>query len=96
MDRLSLILPKVLRKRGLQEHAEGALAVTRAEQWMTGRLPLLAGKIKVRSYKEHTLHIDCLHSVAVQECQGLIPELLQYLRTECAFLGTVDIRVSRS
>ena len=96
MDRLSSILPKVLRKRGLQEHAVGALVVLRASAWIAMRLPELAGMVRVRSFKEGTLHIVCTHSVAVQECQGLIANLHHYLRSECDVSGIIDIRIARN
>src|SRR5690349_5881394 len=41
MDHIFTVLPGVLRKRGLQEHAEGALIVLRAQKWIGARLPHL-------------------------------------------------------
>lgn len=95
MDKLSLVLPKVLRKRGLGTHAYGALAAYHARQWMDGRLPELRDAIRVLRLKDGVLHFSCTHSVAVQECQGVSEELLQFLRVECPFERITDIRVLR-
>ncbi len=95
MDHIFSVLPKVLRKRGLQEHAEGALVVLRAQRWLHERLPDLQTVIHVQTYKENTVHIVCTHSIAVQECQSLIPELQDYLHANCAFAGVLDVRVGR-
>jgi hypothetical protein len=95
MDHIFSVLPKVLRKRGLQEHAEGALVVHRAQQWLHERLPHLATVISVRNVKENVLHIVCIHSIAVQECQNAIPDLQDYLRSNCAFAGILEVRVGR-
>ena len=96
MDHIFTVLPGVLRKRGLQDHAEGALIVLRAQRWIVGRLPHMSGVVHVQKFQESTLHIVCTHSIAVQECQGLIEDLNSYLRVECAFAGTVQIRIGRS
>lgn len=96
MDRLFSVLPKVLRKRGLNEHAEGALVVLRAQRWLEERFPALLDGIRVQKYQEHVLHIHCSHSIALQECQGAIPDLQDFLRKDCAFTAISDIRVSRN
>ncbi|UPA22048.1 hypothetical protein K8942_03205 [Candidatus Peribacteria bacterium] len=95
MDRLFSVLPKVLRKRGLQEHAEGALVVLRANRWFEEHFPHLKGVVSVKTYKETTLHIQCRHSIAVQECQGAIADLKAFLAKECAFAGVIDVRIGR-
>lgn len=95
MDRLFTVVPKVLRKRGLQEHAEGALVVHRAQQWISEHLPLIAEVILVQSFKENTLFIDCEHSVALQECQAISADLHAYLRSNCPFTGPFQIRIGR-
>lgn len=96
MDRLFSVLPKVLRKRGLHEHAEGALVVLRAQRWLEGRFPSLLGSIRVQKYQEHVLHIQCSHSIALQECQGSIPDLKDFLCKDCAFTALSDVQVSRN
>lgn len=96
MDRLFSVLPKVLRKRGLQEHAEGALVVLRAHRWLEEHFPHLKGSVSVQKYKENTVHILCTHSIAVQECQSSMSDLKAFLHKECAFAGVIDVRVGRN
>ncbi len=96
MDRLIEVLPKVLRKRGLNDHAEGALIVLRAQRWLEERFPSLKESIRVQKYKEHVLHILCTHSIALQECQASIDDLKEFLRKDCAFTAVSDVRLGRS
>lgn len=95
MDKLSSVLPKVLHKRGIEKHATGALVVHRAKIWIVEHLAHLQTMMMVTKLQDGVLHISCTHSVAIQECQGSIGELMQYLRTECPFAGIKDIRVVR-
>lgn len=95
MDRLFSVLPKVLRKRGLQEHAEGALIVLRAHRWMEEHFPHLTGAFRVQKFQENTLHILCTHSIALQECQASIDDLKAFLQKDCAFTAVSDVRIGR-
>lgn len=96
MDRMFTVLPKVLHKRGLHEHAESALVVFRAERWLHTRFPTFEGLIRVQKLANNTLHIVCTHSIALQECQASIPDLHKYLHADCSFKGVTDIRITRS
>jgi|CXWL01.1.fsa_nt_gi hypothetical protein len=96
MDHIFTVLPGVLRKRGLQDHAEGALVVVRAQRWIIARLPHMQDVIHVQKFHENTLHIVCTHSIAVQECQCIMEDLNKYLRSECSFLPIFQIRIGRS
>lgn len=95
MDKLSLVLPKVLQKRGLAKHANGALVAHRAKDWLGKKLPQLETFVKVARIQDGVLFLSCSHSVALQECQGSVAELLQYLRVECPFEPILDVRVVR-
>lgn len=95
MDKLSLVLPKVLRKRGLTRHAHGALIAHRAKHWLDERLPRLRTFVRVARMQDGVLFLSCSHSVALQECQGAADELLQFLHVECPFEPIKDIRVVR-
>ena len=95
MDHIFTVLPGVLRKRGLHEHAEGALMVLRAQRWIDIRLPHLQAVIRVQKFQENTLHIVCTHSIAIQECQGFIVDLQSYIRSEGLFQGTIQVRIAR-
>lgn len=95
MDKLSLVLPKVLNRRGLAKHANGALVAHRAKGWIDERLPQLESFVRVEKFKDGTLFLSCSHSVALQECQGSVADLLQFLQLECPFEPILDIRVVR-
>jgi hypothetical protein len=96
MDKLSSVLPKMLRKRGIEGHAMSSLAVHRAMQWMNERLPALQNFIEVKSVQDGVLYIECAHSVAMQECQCATADLLGFLRLECPFSAIKDIRIVRN
>jgi hypothetical protein len=95
MEHMFSVLPKVLSRRGLQAHAEGALIVLRAQRWIDGRLPQLLGMIRVEKYKENTLCIACTHSIAAQECQALLPDLVEFVRLNCPIHGVFQVRIGR-
>lgn len=95
MDRLSFVLPKVLQKRGLTQHAQGAYVTHSAKKWFETKTPHLLPFIGTMKTLETTLHVHCTHSIALQECQALSADLVEYLRLECPFGGIRDIRYSR-
>jgi len=96
MDHLASILPTVLGKRGLKDHAQAALVVHRAQLWVGGRLASLKELLTVRKLEDGTLFIACGHSIALQECQAIVPELLAYLQKECRFSSVRSIRLARN
>src|SRR5690348_11175791 len=85
MDRLFSLIPKVLHRRGLQEHAESALVVHRVEQWLQTRVPELTSSIRVQKVQNGALFLSCSNSVVLQECKALQADLMAYLSIECAF-----------
>jgi hypothetical protein len=95
MDRISFVLPSVLQKRGLAQHAQGAHVTHSAKKWFEIKTPHLLPFIGSMKAAETVLHIACTHSIALQECQALSAELIEYLRLECPFGGIKDIRYSR-
>lgn len=95
MDRVFSVLPKVLNKRGLQQHAEGALVVHRVERWVSKRLPDLGACVHVKKVQDGVVFLTCTHSVALQECRALIPDLKAYIASECAFAKISDVRIAR-
>lgn len=95
MDLLFSLIPGALKKRGLAEHAEGALIVHRAQKWLQEKCPHLLECVKVRSIKDHVLTIECTHSVALQECQACSQDLLLYLQQECPFGIIKNVRLLR-
>jgi 1-aminocyclopropane-1-carboxylate deaminase/D-cysteine desulfhydrase-like pyridoxal-dependent ACC family enzyme len=94
MDRLSFLLPKTLKKRGLMQQAQASLITHKTSVWLKEKLPHLESQVKTRSFKDGTLTIACSHPIALQECQGLCEELRTFLRQECD-LNLQDIRIIR-
>lgn len=96
MDRVRFVLPKVLAKRGLKEHAVGALVTHKAQQFLTHQLPALADTFSVTKLDRGTLVITVTHSIAAQECQQLSGRLCEYLKAECPDATVLEVRVMRS
>jgi hypothetical protein len=80
MERISHLLPKVLKRRGLHEHAVAAYTVRTAQQWIDQELPNFQGELAVRSLKDSALLIDASNSIAAQECYARSDDLLAHIR----------------
>lgn len=96
MDKVSSVIGSVLRRRGLRDHAEGALVVHRSDAWMSVNMAHVREFVVVRSFKDGVLLLACSNSVAAQECTGAIDSLLKDLRADCPFASIKSIRVDRS
>ena len=95
MDKISFVLPKVLQRRGLAKHANGALVAHRTKHWLDEHLPQMEAFVRVARIQDGVIFLSCTHSVALQECQGAAAELLQFIRIECPFEPILDVRVVR-
>jgi hypothetical protein len=97
MDRLSKILLRVLRSKGLKQHADAALVLQRAQEWLDEHLPELRDSLMPHSlHEDGTLVIECEHPSAAQECLASLPHLKIFLREECGFAPVRSIRLIRS
>ncbi len=97
MDHLRTILPSVLQKRGLKQHADAALVLHRANAWLSEQFPLLRGSLSAHSLEEDgTLLIACDKPAAAQECLPSLPHLKVFLREECGFSPVRSIRLMRT
>lgn len=96
MDRLSNVLPKVLRRRGLAEHATGALVVYKARQWLREKFPAFADQVDAKNVRENVLMVECKHSIALQEVKNAETDLIGYLSQECPMAGIREIRTVRT
>lgn len=67
MDSLKSLLPKVLRKRGLHDHAKASLIVHLANQWMQSSFGPFAQTLHAQTFERGTLVIAAESSVAAQE-----------------------------
>jgi hypothetical protein len=95
MDSVGSLLPKVLRRRGLYEHAAASLVTLKAQEWLTAELPMFAGAITVPRFSQGVLEIACANSIASQECHSLVPVLLAHLTRECEGMSVKEVRVVR-
>lgn len=95
MDRVSSFLTAVLHKRGLASHAQGALAVLRAKEWLDAQLPHLAGFIHVRRVNDGEMMISCKNAIAMQECHSMISGLLDELKRDSSCGAVRSVRVER-
>lgn len=95
MDRAFSLLPGVLNRRGLKDHAQSALAVHKAKQWLDERLPSCKGEVRISKVADGVLYLECTHSIVLQECAGIVPEMKDFLAKECAFLPVSEVRITR-
>jgi len=91
MDHISILLKKALNKRGLLQHAQASLAVTKAQKWLEEHV----SDASAVSLKEGTLTVACINSIAAQECHAQIDDLKKYLTEECDVKGLEEIRIIR-
>lgn len=96
MDRVGTVLPKILKKRGLHKHAQAALLVQTAQQWLERMLPRLKRELRAQSYKDCILVIECQTSISAQECNAKKEELRQHLTATFAGCAITDIRLMRA
>ncbi len=95
MDKIGSILPRVMRKRGLHLQADASQVTFRAQEWLTKAAPAVIEYLTVRTLSHAVLTIDCAHSTVAQECQPLLPGLLQYLQKEFPTVKIEEIRLVR-
>ena len=93
MDKISALLPKVLRKRGLKDEADASHVVFAADAWLRSHsAPEDAMAQKLRNGE---LIIKVEHSASAQECHALSHVLLHELKTEFSNLPLDRIRILR-
>lgn len=95
MDHIAALLPKVLHKRGLQEHAKAAQVCWLAKNWVQENLSPVAAYLEVTKYTNGELFIATQNSIAAQECRQASTALLEHLHKECAHLSLANIRITR-
>ncbi len=96
MDSLRSILPKVLKKRGLDKHAQASRVTYLAQLWLEKALPRMKEAIDVKSFTRGVVIIRCKHGIAAQECHHQVSSLLDHLRHECPGLAIDDVQLTRA
>lgn len=95
MDRLSTLLPKVLRKRGIKDEADAALVVHAANQWLQQQGGILASSVATMRYSGNSLTLCTQSSVAAEEARGKSEELLEALRERLPGIVIETVRTVR-
>ena len=91
MDHISLLLPKVLRKRGIKDQADASLVVHTATQWLEGKV----SGVRPTKFAAGTLFIETTTSIAAQECQSLAHDLLDVLKDSFPAMKIEKVRIVR-
>lgn len=95
MDRVSSLLPAVLHRRGLHQHAVTAQALGTLRTWFINKAPALADAVTFVRIQQGEVHVHARHGVAVQEASELREELLAYARQAFPSLSIVRVRITR-
>lgn len=93
MHRLSLLLPKVLHRRGLKDQADASLIVFRANEWL--KEYGASEDILATTLKDGTLLMTVERPVAAQECHALSEDLLLALQKEYPSVLLKNVRIVR-
>ena len=86
----------MLRKRGLEGAARAAQATYAADRIIHDILPKVSDFLRAKSYKQGTLLISAENSIAAQECQGRVAEILIALEKELDGPLVTEIRLVRA
>lgn len=96
MDRVSDLLPVVLRKRGLHTPVEASFVVTTAQRWLTDHLPSLVSELHATTFRDGTLTVRADNPIALAEGSLLKASLLKELQRSCASAAVREVRFVRS
>lgn len=96
MDKIGSFLKTVLHRRGLAEHAEGALAAYRAKAWIQEQLPQISTYVHIKGVRDGEMSIACENAIAMQECSAMTEGLLAELRHDPSCGMVRSIRVERA
>ena len=96
MDHISSLLPKVLKKRGLDKHANASLIIMKSQEWICENLKEYENDLHPKKFQDGVLFISCINSVAAQECHQISTTLLEFLRDVCPDIPLEQIRLIRS
>ena len=94
MDKLSALLPKVLRKHGIKDEVDASWVTYKATAWLQKQSPDLSG-VRASKLEGSTLFVEVPSSIAAQECAALREGLLEELRREFPSTRIETIRILR-
>lgn len=81
MDRLSSILPKILRQRGFADEAVASILVKEAKTWIAQKFPAFDTDLKPTKFEQGVLFIEAAHSIALAECEAQKADLKRFLES---------------
>jgi len=94
MYHIKELLPKVLKKRGLQDHAEASQVILHAQEWIISELEAYQDQLIAKSFKNGILLISAENSVCAQELSQVLFELKGHLSEKSH--NILEIRIIRS
>ncbi len=94
MYHIKELLPKVLKKRGLQDHAEAAHVILHAQEWIIVEFDSFQDQLIAKSFKDNILLINAENSIAAQELNVRISDLKAHLISKEHLIN--EIRIVRS
>jgi hypothetical protein len=80
MDRVSFILPKVLRQRGLGDEAVASVLTAEAKNWIAKKLPAHTTDLQPTKFEQGVLFIEARNSIALAECEAQKADLQRFLQ----------------
>jgi len=96
MDLLRALLPKTLRRHGLEQQAESALICYQAERWYADHLPAVAQSLRSTVFRDGVLQVECETSIAAQELRLHEAALLAALQESVPGTRITGLRISRA
>lgn len=93
MERLSHILPGVVRRRGLYQEFSAGLILLEARRWITQSLPQHSPFLSPKSFCDGTLLIEAKNAIALHECSRRSEQMKAWL--EQAIPAVVPIHLIR-
>ena len=95
MDRLSLLLPKVLKRRGLHQLAEASFVVLRAQEWIKAHMGMQAPSITARKFADSSVLIEAGNPIALSEVSRRGEELRVFLKEALPEVTITAVRCVR-
>jgi len=98
MDRLSFILPKVLRERGLTDVGLTDLVLKTVRSCIQKELPTYVQSLRPVSFEKGLLTVEALNSDALASCDSKAAILMQAVRALQwgVYIGDVRVVMARS
>lgn len=95
MDRVSHLMGKVLKKRGLGVHATAAHVSYIASQWLEQHFPDCSSQITIHSIEHGILHLAVTNAVIEQKLQQEAHTLQEFIQNSTGF-PVVEVRISQA